>query len=149
MITFAFYKGRGRFLDRLIRFVTAGPYSHVEVLISPMKSGSALAFSASMRDGGVRQKHIQFKAGHWDFITLHRPVDLAPVLACQGAKYDWIGAVLSILPWRIWAHPSRWFCSELCAVIVGLPVTHPSGFARELRKVGRFKGGLILENTNE
>jgi hypothetical protein len=135
MITFAFYKGRGRFLDRLIRLVTGGKYSHCEVLLTPLdRANCALAFSASMRDGGVREKHIQFKDGHWDFITLHRPVDLNPVLACRGAQYDWIGAVLSVLPWRIWQHPSKWFCSEICAVIVGLPITNPSGFARELRK---------------
>jgi len=117
-ITLAFYKGRGRFWDWVVRLATLSKYSHVE-LVFP----SGQWVSSSARDGGVRAKRIHAKPGHWDYIAL--PPSPALVAAYGqvpfGAKYDWLGAFCTVLcPFRA-EKRKRWFCSELAAHLVGAP----------------------------
>ena len=61
----AFYQGSGRPDDRLIRFATNSHFSHVELVHANEGQSSpptlAEAISASGRDGGVRQKKINFE----------------------------------------------------------------------------------------
>ena len=127
-ITLAFYKGRGDWVDRTIRWATRSPYSHVEIVISPPgppKDGAlAMAFSASGRDGGVRAREIRFQPGHWDYQTVGW-VDPQTVMALArrtyGARYDWAGLVASQVLHLRRQSPRRWFCSELVATALGLP----------------------------
>lgn len=117
----AFYKGsrpgfNGLF-DAAVRWWTAGPYSHVEVIFA-----DGLAATSSARDGGVRYKAIEFLAERWDFI------DLDPALEPEarawfdqhlGRKYDHAG--LFGFAWRpVYGSDSRFFCSEAVAAALGL-----------------------------
>ena len=75
MVTLAFYKGTGRFDDRVIRWVTRSAFSHVEMLAHPpVWSGNGAwigeAWSSSGRDGGVRGKQITFHVDRWAFIAV-------------------------------------------------------------------------------
>ncbi|WP_319533439.1 hypothetical protein [uncultured Cohaesibacter sp.] len=127
MITLAFYRGRGRLFDRFVRLWTRSAYSHVELVERVVGYGeTATAWSSSPRDGGVRSKAITFTADKWELV----PVDWAPTDAPgrisldAGAKYDWLGILLSqILPIQ-WHSDDRWFCSEIIADVLDFPDPH-------------------------
>jgi len=121
MASLAFYCGAGDWRDAVIRQVTGSRFSHVE-LVGP----NGQCISASKRDGNcVRQKRIDFKAGHWVHLTTHH--DAARVWAISesylGTPYDTLGAVCSGLgvPRHL---PGAWFCSELIAHSLGLSEPH-------------------------
>lgn len=130
MITLAFYKGRStdlasRLQDAAIRCATRGRYSHVELIAgSAALDRTARCLSASGRDGGVREKIITLKAGHWDLIELDidagKPAQF--IRDRIGARYDLLGALTCWLP--LWAQRSsnaRWFCSEIIAAALDMP----------------------------
>jgi len=128
-VTLAFYKGRGnsvfqRFQDGIIRSVTRGIYSHVELISGDAMHGqTAVCLSASGRDGGVREKRILLKPESWDLVSM----PLASEAPCQfirdrlGARYDYAGLMLSQVLAFGRHDPDKWFCSEICAAALGLP----------------------------
>ena len=124
-IKVAFYKGKGDWKNKIIRWWTKSPYSHAELVlpdevtwvsISPLLTGKVSA----------RSFYQVENINEWDFLTF----DLSwrePVRKYQieqlhnfiektnGAKYDWTGMVLSqIFPYLI-KHRDRWYCSEWIA----------------------------------
>lgn len=106
----AFYKGKGDLTDKAIRLWTDSKYSHVELIID------GIWYSTSPRDLCVRAKRIVANAEHWDFVDVE--IDRLSVEALytntKGAKYDWLGIILSqFLPLDIHSR-KRWFCSEWC-----------------------------------
>ena len=128
----ALYKGRrdgawykpsvatARVSDWIIRTLTGSPYSHCELAV-PCADGQYDCYSSSIRDGGVRLKTMTLPPEKWDLIPV--PATEAQVQAAfettRGAKYDWLGATGVIARWR---HDKRkWFCSEWCAMALGLP----------------------------
>ena len=128
-VTLAFYKGRGnsvfqRFQDGIIRSVTRGIYSHVELISGDALHGqSAVCLSASGRDGGVREKRIFLKSESWDLVSMHMDAD-APCEFIRdhlGARYDYAGLLLSQMLAFGRHDPDKWFCSEICAAALGLP----------------------------
>lgn len=128
-VTLAFYKGHGnsafqRLQERVIRGVTRGIYSHVELIAGNAQLDMpADCLSASARDGGVREKRILLKRESWDLIL----VQLEPDAPCQfirgqlGARYDYAGLVLSQVLALGRHNSKKWFCSEICAAALGLP----------------------------
>lgn len=128
-VTLAFYKGRGdsicqRLQDCVIRNVTRGIYSHVELISGDALHGSpAVCLSASGRDGGVREKRILLKPESWDLVTMRMDAD-APCEFIRnhfGARYDYAGLMLSQVLAFGRHNPDKWFCSEICAAALGLP----------------------------
>lgn len=129
MITLAFYKGRskniwGRVMEGAIRFVTRSPYSHVEVTPGvAFPDTTHVCYSSSGRDGGVRTKEIFLSQENWDLITI--PGDeksLTEYFSLYiGAKYDYIGIILSQLCAFGRHSKSRWFCSEIIASALKIP----------------------------
>lgn len=118
MTEIAAYKGEGRLYDHLIRIWTRSPYSHVEIALGRTETHFR-GLSASPRDGGVRVAEIEIKPDHWDFFEAEG--NLTAIEPLVGARYDWKGIFLSqILPFGL-DSPSRYFCSELAAVYLGLP----------------------------
>jgi hypothetical protein len=116
--TLAFYKGKGLFGDKLIRWWTKSDYSHTELVINGQ------SYSASERKGekGARVKSIVFNPDHWDFVEIEADTDYALKVFTKhkGKGYDWLGILFSqILPLNL-DHPSRVFCSELNAAMLGL-----------------------------
>ena len=161
MVTLAFYKGKGNWLDRLIRRVTRSPFSHVELISSPHVSRntsgeqvSTLCISSSARDGGVREKPMFFRIGRWQFLDCPWVVgDPAEVIRTHvGTKYDYLGIVLSqILNLRRHGK-TRWFCSEIVGHALGLNEPHrlsPSDlYLRVSEMNGAYESG-ILEALNQ
>lgn len=114
IVTVAFYKWRGDWIDRLIRKLTSGPYSHCELIVS----GKWL--SVSPREGTVRYKKIVPKPDHWDFIEI--PVNMHQVSLIEDFAshelfegYDWLGILFTQFINFNRQSKNRWFCSELVA----------------------------------
>jgi hypothetical protein len=139
-IEIAFYRGSGRVLDKVIRWWTRSQFSHVEIVIS-RDGDKAVLFSASARDGGVRKATREWVPEQWEVVSVrHRisPLDLALFMRDEiGAGYDYAGLFGSQLFASGWQSKRRWFCSEICAAILGLP--EPQRYSPEsLRKMVLF-----------
>lgn len=126
----AFYHGRKsgrgpktwalRFLDWLTRRVTKGPFSHCEI-VKELPDGSYECFSSSYRDGGVRSKILSLNDSEW--VILDAPKLSEDSLkefkvAHEGQGYDLLGAVGVVT--LSTQNPTKWFCSELVAEVLGL-----------------------------
>jgi len=123
------HKGRGnsvyqRLQDGVIRSVTRGIYSHVELIsVDAMHGSPAVCLSASGRDGGVREKRILLKPESWNLVAMQLDAD-APcgfIRGHLGAGYDYAGLMLSQVLAFGRHNPDKWFCSEICAAALGLP----------------------------
>ena len=146
----AFFIGRGRWHDQAIRALTRAPQSHCELVraASPPGSGRpSLCLSASIRDGGVREKIIALDAAKWDVV----PVPWAPEGAWDraraeiGRRYDYAGLLLTQALNLRWHAPERWFCSELCAYALGLGRPHSYSPGDLHRQV--IERGALVEQT--
>lgn len=111
----AFYKGTrpgmAGVFNRLVRWWTDSPYSHVELVFSDGMCGSS-----SFEDGGVRLKHIEMSPEKWDIIEIEG-AELAArnwFMIHYGQAYDALG--LFGFVWRRGTHSKgKWFCSEAVA----------------------------------
>ena len=112
-IRLAFYKGKGDWVDKVIKWWTKSQYSHVEVVV-----GNTW-ISSSPRDGGVRSMRMEsYNAEHWDIID-YPGVTSGDVFdlfrRTKGDDYDFIGILFSqVLPLGIQSK-SKWYCSEWAA----------------------------------
>ena len=117
-VQLALYKGKGRIGNALIRAWTGSPYSHCELVVN------GVAYSSSIRDGGVRAKPIEFDSQNWDFIDL--PEEFGPRVRAYygitvGQRYGWLDLLTGQVFNRAKDDPSAAFCSEWCAAALGLP----------------------------
>jgi hypothetical protein len=125
-VKIAFYKGvsssgNGSLFDRLIRWWTGCPYSHVELAVSPLDTSDPawwMCFSSSPRDGGARWKPIYLAVGQWDIVDLDWSLSTAQAqairdaaLSLTGQCYDWLGILGFVLPFGE-QDARRLFCSE-------------------------------------
>lgn len=117
---------KARFGDWITRKITRGIYSHCEIAV-PCANGDCAyggyaCYSSYIRDGGVRVKKMDLMSEKWDLIELPgvTSADLDRVWqAAQGKKYDWSGAIGTVL--KIRQRPDKWFCSEFAAAVMGIP----------------------------
>jgi len=120
-IHLAFYKGKGKLIDRVIRFGTRSIYSHVEIVFN-YGSKEQFCISSSPRDKGVRMKNIHLKKDNWDIISvLYNPiVSELLFVKSKGNGYDFLGIFFSqILNLQIHSK-KRWFCSEYAAAFLNV-----------------------------
>ena len=107
----AFYTGRGKILDRIIRKWTKSKYSHVELIINN------ISYSASSRDGGVRKKFINYEAENWLIFDLKNIFDINLALKFLnqnlGQKYDLRCIIFSQIFNLDKHNKDKYFCSEL------------------------------------
>lgn len=129
-ITFAFYKAKGDWRNKAVRWATRSRYSHCEAILRLAEHEEQVTcHSASSRDGGVRSKAILLRSDTWDL--LHLPLcfynaERANQLLTRaaGARYDYPGIMLSHV-FSLNRHAAhRWFCSEFCAELIGVPNPH-------------------------
>jgi len=110
-------------LNRFIRWATAGAYSHTEVCVGHPFSGPVLCVSSAGADGGVRGKMLQLNPAEFDLKPMPgvTPDAVRDFLAAhEGHGYDFVGTVLTVLPFMAREHPQKWICSEVAAHIAGL-----------------------------
>jgi hypothetical protein len=143
-VRLAFYKAPGTLNDKLIRWGSGHPYSHVE-LIGPDGRG----WSASAREGNVRKKEINFDSGNWDIVDM--PWKNGDVVAQRmeefmGQKYDYWGLFLTHVIRVNRSVPDRWICSEVVARCLGLPDAHefsPGSLANIVKHYSTFQQSLL------
>ncbi|MBF0785417.1 enoyl-CoA hydratase [Muribacter muris] len=123
-IYLALYKGKGDWVDRLVRFFTKGKYSHCEIAIErhQFQSGdyypiiSYECYSASPRDNGVRCKKINLTDRlTWELIELEGITESqikAYFERTKGKQYDLWGAIGVVLGFK--QKRDKFFCSEWC-----------------------------------
>ena len=157
MITLAFYKGKGNWLDRLIRWATRSPFSHVELISTshPLRDENGIpvegrCLSASARDGGVRAAYIRFKPGNWQFVDCPWVVvDPAEIIRLEvGHKYDYIGIVMSQILSLGRHSKKKWFCSEIVGHALSIHEAHRLSPADLFHRVNEMNGAYesgILE----
>lgn len=127
-VALAFYKGKGNWLDFIIRLVTRSQYSHVEYIQNHTEEFSATGiyeenecWTSSARDGGVRKKMIDVDTRDWEVVLIEfQTTDMRLFFECKaGAKYDYVGILFSQL-FSFKRHSiEKWFCSEICAAALG------------------------------
>lgn len=115
-----FYKASGTGADKLIRWWTNGPYSHVEIVLQE-KDGQSLCASAHINDGGVRTKWITIDPASWDTVEIEADADKVAQWFKEhdGAKYDLIG-LLGFVFQRGGYDRNKYFCSEAIANSLGI-----------------------------
>ena len=117
-IKIAFYKGKGDWMNRLIRWWTKSPYSHAELVLPD--GITWLSISPLLTSTVAAREKTTFSPGNWDFIELGINKEQYRIILdffeeTEGCRYDWIGMVLSqLMPCKI-KHRERWYCSEWIA----------------------------------
>lgn len=109
-------------VNRAIRFFTKSQYSHSEICLGNPFEGPVDCLSSVGTEGGVRIKRMQLDPAKWDVIALPGVSEGAfwNFLADNaGRKYDLVGCVRSVLPFVSREHKTKWFCSEVCATVIG------------------------------
>lgn len=97
--------------------LTNGPYSHVELVFSDGR-----CFSASGHDGVARWK-VQDLSTAWDFVSIpgvtveQETTAAAFVDPLHGTRFDYMAIYSFVLPF-LPDDPARWYCSELCLVVL-------------------------------
>lgn len=117
-IKVAFYKGKGNFLNSIVRWWTGSIYSHAELILPD--GITWLGISPFLKSKVDARKKLLLNPGDWDFIRIQITEEQLQIILefledTKGQGYDWIGMLLSqFLPCKI-KHKKRWYCSEWIA----------------------------------
>ncbi len=117
------HEGWQGLVNRAIRFFTKSQYSHSEICVGNPFDGAVLCVSSVGTEGGVRGKVMQLNPDKWDIIQLPAvyPQQVLNFLtAHKGKPYDLVGCVRSVLPFVSREHATKYFCSEVCATVIGI-----------------------------
>ena len=110
---------------RLICWWTRSPYSHVEIVID------GVCYSSSLRDGGVRRKAIDLSQPHWRVTPITWADEGAALRVYRGhdgMDYGWTD-LLTQHVLRLPVDDPGLLCSELCALMLGLPESTARGMS--------------------
>lgn len=138
------------------RLVQRGLYkrvTHCEAILKEYIDGFVDIASASLRDGGVRTKHVKLTKGDWFIVDVpHWDAGEALLWFSEhnGKPYDLRGALATVLPWR--QKKDRWFCNEAVGASVGLAEPHifgPAQFAAICMTLGHDVTDKFFEAKNE
>lgn len=117
-IKVAFYKGKGDYLNGIVRWWTKSIYSHAELVLPD--GITWIGISPFLKSKVASRKKLIINYVDWDFITLDVTQEQVDIIMeffedTEGHGYDWVGMLLSqFLPCKI-KHKRRWYCSEWIA----------------------------------
>ena len=117
-IKVAFYKGKGNFLNRIVRWWTQSEYSHAELVLP--ERAIWIGISPFLKSKVASRQKLMVDYSEWDFIGLNVTQEQLETIMdffedTKDCGYDWIGMLLSqFLPCKI-KHRERWYCSEWIA----------------------------------
>lgn len=124
-IKVAFYRGKGGWIHKVIRWWTKSPYSHAELIMPDGKTWISISPFLTSRVA-ARIKHQVDRPEDWNYLTFklseRQPVKdyqlnqlYKFIEVTQGSKYDWTGMIMSqICPYLI-KRREKWYCSEWIA----------------------------------
>lgn len=120
MYKLAFYKAEyGDWKEKILAFLTGGPFSHVEFILQDFPNGDSLCFSSSTRDGGTRIKRMNINNEHWIIYPLYRTESNTIYDFCIdrcGVPYDWWSILLFFFPFTL--QNNKYYCSEIVSIIL-------------------------------
>lgn len=114
-IQIAFFKGKGSYVNSVVRWWTNSVYSHAEIVLPD--GYTWIGISPYLKSKVDERKKISFEYKDWDFIDIKITEDQYNIIMefyedTKGQGYDWVGMLLSqFLPCKI-KHKRRWYCSE-------------------------------------
>ena len=124
-IKVAFYKGEGNWKNKVIRWWTKSPYSHAELILP---DGTTWVSISPMLTSTVSERNIDTvkNLNDWDILSFElswrepvRDYQLGQLYSfieeTKGAKYDWLGMILSQMCPYLIKHRDKWYCSEWIA----------------------------------
>lgn len=117
-IKVAFYKGKGNFINGIVRWWTKSVYSHAEIVLPD--GITWIGISPFLKSKVASRKKIIIDYSEWDFVDISVNQEQLDIIMeffedTEGHGYDWIGMLLSqFLPCKI-KHKKRWYCSEWIA----------------------------------
>lgn len=110
---------------RVICWWTRRPESHVEIVIN------GVCYSSSLQDGGVRPKPIDLNKPWWRTIPIDWRDEEAALRVFEkhrGKSYGW-GDLIAQHVLRLPVDDPGLLCSELCALMLGLPESTARGMS--------------------
>ena len=118
IIRVAFYKGKGNFINSIVRWWTGSNYSHAELILPD--NITWIGISPFFKSKINRRIRLNIDFTEWDFVDLKITEEQYSIIMdffhdTEGEGYDWIGMLFSqFLPCKI-KHRKRWYCSEWIA----------------------------------
>jgi hypothetical protein len=117
---YAFYKGSGTILDKVIRLWMRGPYAHVEVILEDYGDGT-YQIASSVPGTGVRITRSTLPASDWDIID--GPGDVNQIATWfnkhDGDAYDYIGLFTFVMRPVLIEERRKYWCSEAILLAAG------------------------------
>lgn len=124
----AFKKQSSSWIDRIIQYITDGPYFHCELIFdqlstNPADSKNWESFSSSMSDGGTRFTYLDYdenNSNEWTVVTISNITKLKEMDCyhwCHSQlnrNYDYWGILRFLIPFVKIKIGRNWFCSEIC-----------------------------------
>jgi hypothetical protein len=112
---------------------TRRPESHVEIVIEPVVYDpfGAWCYSSSLRGGGVRSKVIDLTPRWWRVIPIEWRDEEAALRVFEqhkGKPYGWMDLITQHVL-RLPVDDPGLLCSELCALMLGLPESTARGMS--------------------
>lgn len=136
-VALALYKGKGNWVNSLIRWQNQSPYSHCELIVD------GWMYSSTVHDGGVRCKlQTYLREEDWDIIPINfnnGESILKHYVDTKDHPYGWRDLFQTQIFGRRTADDKGDFCSEWCLAALGLD--SPSSY-----KIHQVKG--IVEWAN-
>ena len=117
-IKVAFYKGKGNFINGIVRWWTKSVYSHAEIVLPD--GITWIGISPFLKSKVASRKKIIIDYSEWDFVDISVNQEQLDIIMeffedTENQGYDWVGMLLSqFLPCKI-KHKKRWYCSEWIA----------------------------------
>ena len=117
-IKIAFYKGKGTWINSIVRWWTKSIYSHAELILPD--GVSWLGISPFLKSVITKRIVFEYNTDKWDLLEIEISEDQYELIMqffedTSGQGYDWVGMLLSqFLPCKI-KHRERWYCSEWIA----------------------------------
>lgn len=114
----AFYRGSGGWKNKIIRWWTKSPYSHVELILPDNETW--ISISPLLTSEVAARTKKQWEPEQWELVKLDITEQQLLVIlefyeSTKGCSYDWVGMFLSqFLPFHI-KRKGRWYCSEWIA----------------------------------
>jgi hypothetical protein len=117
-IKIAFYKGKGTWINSVVRWWTKSIYSHAELVLPD--GVSWLGISPFLKSAITKRIVFEHNPDKWDLLDIDISEEQYEMIMqffedTKGQGYDWFGMLLSqFLPCKI-KHRERWYCSEWIA----------------------------------
>ena len=114
----ALYKGKGTWVNSIVRWWTESVYSHAELILPD--GVTWMGISPFIKSVVTKRIILEYNPDKWDLVSIDVSQEQLDMVMqffedTKGQGYYWVGMLLSqFLPCKI-KHRKRWYCSEWIA----------------------------------